>query len=793
MADPRQKSLELPGYLTRILPMWQTPQWMEAERWRRVLYNLPAAMVCRDVLISDLMASDWEVRAKDDKEEDALADDIEYYADVLNPDMGFGLVGFDAWIEKGAQDLLTVPAGWNNEIVRWLPGDGPLSRPNPKGHVYQIVYMDAATVFPTYDKEFPLGQRIRQDAQQVVYFQRDEIARIISAGRPEIERWGYGMAPPERVYLALTLLYRGDQYYANLLLDTPEAGILDLMDMSQKAATEWVQSFKTLQEGIDPMKIGVGYEHEKPWAWIPFGRPPTELMFKDAYLAYGSLTAAGYGLTLTDIGMGEPQKTLAGSIRDERRSQRSGFATTREKVRGLINNEILPDYLEFVWKTKDEERNVQRARAFTLASQALKNARDAGFISRLEGQQQLVKDGHLTIEVEPPEEPPPMPALPPQFGGNGGQANEETERVPASEGGRGDITGKAELGEERIASVPPDSAKFDQLAQVMRDAFAEVLRQADRPRLLKLVKAATRAVFPATEKALTYLTDGEMPTWLEQRSKLWFGEHSEFSDLPDVEKQAGDILDVLEKLLAGDPWWLIPVTTAAAIELITRLAYEEGATEAAQVAQELLYTEGLVKDPTIIGLNFQLTNPETLARLEKSAAQLVRRVNDGTKFYLKRIITSGVEEGLASPSIAQMIRDGADVEEVLKQAGYTEGVVKRVQEEIGAMTDARINSIVNTEIAKAETDGRVGQWEHMGLTKKRWVHTGATGHNDPCPVCVANIDLGFVDMNFMYESVFGPGDTLGPPAHPQVDHCHIEFSEAEMMEKAGTLEVWTGV
>lgn len=792
MADPKQKSLELPGYLTRILPMWQTPQWMEAERWRRVVYNIPAAIACRDVLISDLVASDWEIRAKDPKLEDKLAPDIEYYQDVLNVDMGAAISGFDPWIERMAQDFLSIPAGGNSEIVRWPDGMGPLSQPHPKGHVYKIAYMDGATVFPTYDKQFPVGQRIRQDAVQVVYFERDEVFRMLSTPRPEIERWGYGMAPPEKVYLAITLLYRGDQYYANLLLDTPEAGILDLMDMSQKAATEWVHSFKTLQEGIDPMKIGVLYEHTNAAVWIPFGRPPTEMMFKDSYVQYASLTTAGYGLTLTDVGMGEPQKTLAGSIRDERRSQRSGFATTREKVRTTINTEILPPYLEFVWVTKDEEAKVQKGRSFMLAAQALKASREAGFISRQEGQAQLVKDGHITVEVETPEEPQFAPP-PPQFGGgNGAQTNEEMDRVPASEGGRGDLTGRADLGEERIAAVPRDSAKYDQLAQVMRDAFAEMLRKADRPRLLKLVKAATRALYPQSAKALVHITDGEIPDWLSQRALLWFGEHSAFAEIPDVQKQAEDILEQLDEVLESDDWWKIPAASSEDIDLILKLAYEEGATMAAEIAQELLYTEGLVSEPTLIGLNFTLQNPETLRLLRESAIQLVKQVNEGTKFYLKRIITQGVEEGLASPSIAQMIRDGEDVETVLKQAGFTEGVVKKVQEEIGAMTDARIKSIVNTNIAKAETDGRVGQWEKMGLTRKRWAHTGATGENDPCPVCVANIELGYVPMDYLYESVFGPADTLGPPAHPQVDHCHIEMDEQELMNKAGELEIWAG-
>lgn len=796
MAEPRQKSLELPAHLTRILPLWQTPQWLAAERWRQVVYNLPVAIDCRGVLIDDLQASDWEVMARDPKEEDALALDIEHYTNILNVDMGFAMTGFDYWIDVMGQDMLTIPAGGNSEVVRWSDGMGPLSRPHPKGHVFKIVYVDGASIFPTFDKLFPIGQRIQQDFINHVFFQSNEIARMVISPRPELLRWGYGMAPPEKIFLAITLLFRGDQYYANLLLDTPEAGVLDLMDMSKDSARDWVSSFKSLVEGIDPMKIGVGYEHEKAWNWISFGRPPTEMMFDTTYLKYSQITCAGYGLTLTDVGLGDPQRTMAGSIRDERRSQRSGFAVAREKVRTMIDTEILPPYLKFVWVVKDEEAKIQKARAFFLSAQALAKSKEAGFLNRREGQAQLVEEGHVTVEVEPPEEPvtPPQFQLPPA--GDGADARDEADRVPPSEGGVGDIEGRqqqrAELGEERIAAAPKDSPKFDQLAQVMRDGFADMLRNADQPRIKKLVKAATRALFPDTIQAMVELSDTELPLWTEQRALFWFNEPSEFDDLPDVRKAGGEVLFELDALLKGDEWWLLTPGVASGIDLILRLAYEEGATEAANVVQELLYTEGLVASPDIIGLNFSLTNPTTLAQLEKSAAQLVTRVNEGTKFFLKRIITAGVEEGLSSPAIAQMIRDGVGVEEILREAGYTEGVVRQAQFEIGRMAEMRTNSIVNTEIARAETEGRVGQWDQMGLTRKAWMHTGPGGVNDPCPVCVANIEMGFVPIDFMYESVFGASSILGPPAHPQVDHCHIIFDENELVSRSGELEAWSG-
>ena len=624
------------------------------------------------------------------------------------------------------------------------------------------------------------------------------MARIILTPRPELKRLGYGMPPPERAFLALHLLYRGDTYYANLLLDTPEAGILDLADFSKESAMEWLKSFRELLTGIDPFKVPVLYEHEKPATFISFGRPPTELMFDATTLKYSRIMAAGYWLSLSDIGL-EPKegKTLSGQIRDEMRARRSGFGIVKEKTTNLLNNEVLPPYLEFAFLEKDPEALVLRYRAFMLAGQAMKAAKEAGIMDTEERQQQLVKDGLITIEVKPPEDSPPPPQLSP-FGGNGGVQN-ELDRVPPEQGGRGDITTRAEVhpeqgrgvdqGDERIASVPKGSPLFDQMAQVWREAFGQVFARMGEPQLRKLVKAATRLMFPTAEKAVVALSDVELPAWHSERVALWFEQPSAFDELPEVKKAAQGVLDELERLLDDDRWWEIPESAAENLSLVMTLAFSEGATEAARLAQEFLYTEGLAVSPDIIGLNFSLKNPTTLAELEASAAELVRRVNEGTKYYLRRIITSGVDEGLSSPAIAQMIRDGEDVEAVLKEAGYTEGVIRKAMEEVEAMTDNRITSIVNTEVAAAETKGRVGQWQHMGLTRKSWNHTGEW---DICPVCLANLERGFVPIDFMYDSVFGEATIQGPPAHPTVCHCHVEFDEKELMAKAGELNVWMG-
>lgn len=785
MADPKQKSQEFPAFLTRILPAWQSPQWMEAERWRRTVANQPVAMICQETIINDVIASELTIKAKDDKEEGAVQEDVDYYTDLINNAKVNGMRGFDSWVEAGGKDLLTLPIGWNNEIVRWKNGQGPLSRPHPKGHPADIVFIDGATLYPTFDKQFPMAQRVKGDVARAVFFREDEISRSVMSLRPELERWGYGMAPPEKIFLSILALFYSDRYYANLLLDTPEAGLLDLIDMEQESAEEWLSSFRELMSGIDPMKIGVLYQHQKAAEFIPFGRPPTEMMFDSVTGKYSRITHAGYGLTETDTGLGESQKTLAGSIRQERQSRRSGYAVTKEKIRVMLQKDVLPPYLEAVWVERDEEAKVQKGRAFLLDAQALAASKNAGFISPQEGQAQLVKAGHITIEVQKPEEieaPQVPPMLPPP--------DNSRDREPAEAGGRGDITvQQAELGDEEISSVPRDSSKFDQMANVIRQEFAGVKNRMERPRLIRLIKSATRAMFPDVTQAFIELADTEIPLWKDERLKLWFGEKSEFDEYPDVTKASGEVLDAIDDTLNSDDWWQIQLSAVPALALIMQLAFEEGATEAGQFVHEFLYTEGLRDTPNIVGLNFQLSNPRTLAQLEQKAAQLVTRINDGTRFFMQRILVAGVDEGLASPAIAQLIRDGAGVEDILKEAGFNERVAQVVRSEVENMTAGRTNSIVNTEIAKAETDGRVIQFQQMGLTKKQWVHTGP---DTPCRYCQGNIDLGMVPVDFLYETVFGPAEALGPPAHPQVDHCHIEFDEAELIGKADTLQVWTG-
>lgn len=782
MADPSQKSLELPSFLTRAIPFWGNPQWLEAQRWRMVVRSQPVAMICRDHLITYLQALPWEIRPRDPKAK--LDDDVAYYEKYI-------LADFDNIVDKLWQDALDLPVGGNVETVRWPANVLPIVEYNgeeykctktwSKGHLFKIINMDGATILPTYDDDFPIAQKIMEDINSVVYFKPEEAARILLTPRPELRMKGYSMPPPERIYLALTLLFRGDQYYANLLLDTPPAGVLDLIDMQKEDAKEWVLSFRNMFEGvIDPLKIGVMYEHTSPAQWIPFGRPPTDMLFDTVSIKYAKIVAAGYWLTLGNVGLDAKGDTLAGSIREDMAAMKTGYGVIKEKTKNLLDS-IIPPYLEWTPKEISYETLTGKGRAFLVYAQALKVTKEAGALKPSEVQAQLVSEGFITVEVEvPDDEPEPMPGMlpggKPGFGHNGNPAKQLTDKVPPGEGGNGDITGKADLMD---LLGPENKAKLK--ARTTQAKLARLLRfpTPSDTQLSRLCKQATKLLFPTTQKAIHALDDNELTSWHSERVMMYFGQPSAYDDIPEIKKAD---TDKLEDLGLGD-WWILPLSLKSDLAPIYRDIFTQAAIEAAQEIQEFLFTEGL-RDTAELSLSFDLVNRATLNEIDQFAAQLVTNVNEGTKYYLRRILSSSVEEGLSSPKIAKLIREGASVQDILK-GDFVDDVITKVKSEIATLTPNRAESIVNTEINRAESFGRLKQWSEMGLTRKFWRTFG-----DACPICKSNEGRGFVEMSHVYEDVFS--GTLAPPAHPQVCKCSIEFDEDELIKKADTLRPWTG-
>lgn len=363
----------------RLLPPYTHPVgWVEGWRWREFVKQQPVMGVCARVLIAQLSALPWNIVARDADETDKLRDEIEYHTDVLNKAAG---ENFDIWLERGLQDLFTLPMGWNSEVGYFK--DGTLA---------WVDNLDGATLAPTFDPEYPLVQ-IVPGAIKAVLYPKESVSRAYLMPRPELERRGWGMAPPEAVYLAVKMLLQGDRYYWSFVVDTPEAGLLDLMDMSRESAEKWLLQWTNLMQGADPYKIGVLYEHTKEARFIPFQRPPSETMMGETMAWYAAVVSAGYGISLSEVGLGR-NETLAGSIREDRRSKKTGFGQAVEKVIAHLDP-ILPKHLRFTMENRDDEALTNLGRARSTSFTAMRQAIESGIMDAPSALAQLKMDGLL--------------------------------------------------------------------------------------------------------------------------------------------------------------------------------------------------------------------------------------------------------------------------------------------------------------------------------------------------------------------------------------------------------------
>lgn len=438
--NPRQKSVDVNDlFLTRFMPPWSRPASLPASTWRQWVLNQPVAIDCRETLIASTLALDWKITPVNSNYREELDGTIKYYTKLFTNGGNYAglMLDYSGLIEWIAADILDTPFGGAAEIGH--------KGGEENGRVQWIRPLDAGTLYPTLNQEYPVVQYWQ--GWDIVTFKDFEISRTYMSPHTFIWREGWGMAPPEKVYFAMDMLGRGDKYYANLLLDIPTAGILDLGDMEKSAAEEWITAFKTfVNDNTTSFRVPVLYEHNNKVEFLPFGKVPNDIMFDKITLKYAALVCSAYGMSLSDIGLQTTSasgETLAGSIRQERRTRKTGFARLKKKLKAFFDK-ILPPTLEFKFIDYDDELNVALGKARLASITAFKMAQDAGQVSPQEVRSQLIEDGLISIAV-PDKLPPdakPLPE-PEPFGGGFGKDKKEPELVKDKEapsaGGEGEV------------------------------------------------------------------------------------------------------------------------------------------------------------------------------------------------------------------------------------------------------------------------------------------------------------------------------------------------------------------
>lgn len=423
------------AYFARIIPSWSQPSTLFPDQWRAWVRSQPIATTCKETMVSNISDLDWKITPRESDKRDELKGTIEHYEELLRK--GGGSLSWVEFLELTIEDLLDLPFGSAWEVGR--KGD------SPEGRVMWLEPIDGGTCYPTNNKDYPVYQYYNGFEAT---FPQYAVARTYMNPRPEIERKGWGVAPPERIFMAMEMLMRGDRYYANLLLDIPPAGVFDLGDITWEDANVWIQSFRSAVTGVgsaDSFKIPVLAEHTGKVSFIPLGKAPNDIMYDRITLKYASLVCAGYGMNLGDIGVQSASssgETLAGSIRGEQKTNRTGKARVKAKIKYLIES-FLPSTLRFDFIDTDGERLSMIGRARLANATAFNQLRQMGAISPEEARLQAIQDGLLTIsmpEKPPKEAKPPVPVSP--FGG-GKKPPERPAAVgspqPPSLGGDGEV------------------------------------------------------------------------------------------------------------------------------------------------------------------------------------------------------------------------------------------------------------------------------------------------------------------------------------------------------------------
>jgi len=212
----------------------------------------------------------------------------------------------------------------------------------------------------------------------------------------------------------------------------------------------------------------------------------------------------------------------------------------------------------------------------------------------------------------------------------------------------------------------------------------------------------------------------------------------------------------IESLLDQADWWRLPFNMQEELRDLLKLMTVEGLN--AEAARIEALRRGL-DVPPFIALAWDLQDARVAQLIENHAAEAVRNVDNGTKYYLRQLIKEGVAEGLGtSEMVARIQKDAFGLPAA----------------EAGKLPRERLQSIVNYETNKAMSGAADLLRRELGLTKKQWFVSSIS----PCEICLGNQAKGLVDENFQYEGVFGP--ILYPPAHPRTCRCVVMADESEV-------------
>jgi len=716
---PAAKGIREPQSITRQVATFFDPLTLSAKHWRRVVAQAPVVGACVQTLIMQITGLNWKIESDDEEL-------TERFTLLLN--MADNGAGMESLLSRVAEDTLTMPFGGAFELGVY-----------PDGEVAWIAHLDAGLMAPTYDEKFPYRQVNPYDALHPKIFKSTEVSRIKWQPQADIAYYGWTKTPCMASLPAIQGLLRSDRFWQTLLTDSPPAGILVIPGMSENEARDWLSGWKTMMAGIDSLKVPLlplqGTEKGTAEAkFISFAQTATEAELPDLVKRYSEQVTANFGMNTGDLGLFGQELRLAGATKLIELSKRQGLARLLKQFARAINTDVLPDGVTFKWEDVELEDTVRKAAAKNQTSIALGNLVSQAGLPPHIAIAQAIADGIITVAVPeellaPPPEEGPAPAPTAQEG------------PPTADAG---TTTSGETKGNQAARAGPKVR-----APLLRGDSTDPIPPRTYPGETPAGRELGRIVGPWIQRIVNSFTKGRLSTLYDAALGAYVKVAERFSPADEAANAA------IEAILSGSDWWMAADLEAQIARALAQ-GYEDALVESAGELQGALYQAGLADTANIGFAAAHVTDPDTIASLEAQAGSMIKNVDDGTKFFVKQTVLSGVKEGLGSPEIARKLL----IDNVRR------GVIEKFR--------GRALSIVNTEMNRAMSDGALAQQMHVGLKKKRW-------HNVPalaCNVCVRNTGRGAIPNASKFEAVWGSCNA--PPAHPTVCHCWITFDKPEL-------------
>lgn len=308
---------------------------------------------------------------------------------------------WESWIARVLWDYLTQDFGAVTEIV----GNGNPDKPI-KGRVLGIAAMDALSCYATKAFEYPIIYYNEEtNARHVL--ETSHVYRFVDSPSPKRLAYGTGLCALSRYISDAHVDILLGQYDNELLSDLPMPGLLAISGIGEQQFNDAMRSYETNRRAdgqhtfrqtavihsLDPT-IEPKFEN------IPFSTQPTNFDPEAFVRVHVNKLALAMGVDPQDIwplsGQGAALGTATQSAVLNSKAQGKLFGSVLQMITRFLNRAVLPDDLEFAFKFKDTEADLERANT---AAVWVTVANTAMFLSDEEKRRLLVDNVEAFAEV----------------------------------------------------------------------------------------------------------------------------------------------------------------------------------------------------------------------------------------------------------------------------------------------------------------------------------------------------------------------------------------------------------